>query len=176
MKRFSLFLLLIGFIIILVTLIKSNKYDNKSIDLNTWQKIEKFQILKTQISCSSSPWRKGIDRTAKMNVEYMYKYHNKIYYRNAQNVLSIYRITLLESCDDLKVKLENAWHQYNTDKVLSVYISSIGNESKFVIKENQFTFRKSLIALILFEAQGVILILVIILILTCLITLLRIRY
>ncbi|MDV4312303.1 hypothetical protein [Acinetobacter indicus] len=141
--------------------------------MSKWQKIEDFQILKTQISCSSSPWRKGIDRTATMNVEYMYRYHNKIYYRNAQDALSIYRITLLESCADLKIKLENAWQQYNTDKVLSVYISSIGNESRLVIKENHFTFRKSLMALILFEAQGVILILVIIFILTCLITLLR---
>ena len=157
MKKISLFLILIFVISILVTLIKSyNYYENKKyIDLNKWQKIEKFRILKTKTSCSSYPWQKGIDRTATMDVEYMYTYHNKIYYHNTQKALIIYRITLLESCSDLKIKLEKIWNQHNNDKALSIYISNKGDESRLLIKEQNFKFRKSLMALIFFESQGV---------------------
>lgn len=176
MKKISLFLLLIVFIIILVTLIKSNNYNKKNqIDFNNWKEIKSFKIVKTKISCSSAPWRKGIDRTATMNIEYMYKYHNKIYYHNAQDALSIYRVTLLESCSELKDKLKNIWDKYNADKALFVYVSNRGDESKLLIKENNFKFRQSLIALILLELQGVILILLVILVLTFLITLFKIR-
>ena len=87
----------------------------------------------------------------------------------------IYRITLLESCSDLKIKLEKIWNQHNNDKALSIYISNKGDESRLLIKEQNFKFRKSLMALIFFESQGVILILLIILVLICLITLFRIR-
>ena len=94
---------------------------------------------------------------------------------NTQKALIIYRITLLESCSDLKIKLEKIWNQHNNDKALSIYISNKGDESRLLIKEQNFKFRKSLMALIFFESQGVILILLIILVLICLITLFRIR-
>ena len=143
MKKISLFLLLIVFIIILVTSIKSNNYNKKNqIDFNNWKEIKSFKIVKTKISCSSTPWRKGIDRTATMNIEYMYKYHNKIYYHNAQDALSIYRVTLLESCSELKNKLKNIWDKYNADKALFLYVSNRGDESKLLIKKNDFNFRQ----------------------------------
>ena len=112
-----------------------------------------------EVYCSSEPWRRGIDRAAYRYIKYEYSFDKRKYIEENEKLFGVYRINLLDNCEKLKEKNEVLWNEYNKNNY-PLY-ANISN-SKILISNDLFKIGTSSFLSILFEIQGVIITLVIV--------------
>ncbi|UJA03189.1 hypothetical protein F9230_01740 [Acinetobacter johnsonii] len=162
MRNYKFYLMFILSTLILIIFITSSPLLKNKFFLMThsnWVKVNNFNIIETYTYCSSEPWRRGIDRAAYRYIKYEYSFDKRKYIGENEKLFGVYRINLLDNCEKLKEKNEVLWNEYNKNNYpLYVNISN----SKILISNNLFKIGTSLFLSILFEIQGVIITLVIV--------------
>ena len=162
MRNYKFYLMFILSILILIIFITSSPLLKNKFFLMThsnWVKVNNFKIIETYTYCSSEPWRRGIDRAAYRYIKYEYSFDKRKYIEENEKLFGVYRINFLDNCEKLKEKNEVLWNEYNKNNY-PLY-ANISN-SKILTSNDLFKIGTSSFLSILFEIQGVIITLVIV--------------
>lgn len=176
MKKIILYTIITLFLLIsasvLFLCIKSTFF---SFTHKNWIKLDKFEIIESEVYCSHKPFYRGINRAAYRNIKYRYIINKKFYYGSADKVFNYYRTSFFETCEVLKIKNTKLWNHHNKNNDISLYISKEKNIRKVYINENQVSLKTSWLSLIVLELQGIILTISALILFTFLYVLIRIR-
>lgn len=157
------FFLTLSFIFLTALIITSSYFIKSNFFIFThsnWIKINNFEILDYKVYCSSSPWRRGMDRSARGNVKIRYNYKNNIYEFKKNDFLVLYRLNFFENCNELKNRNISLFKEINKNNEFSVFISPKTKEAKVLILKKNLSFRNSWMINFILEIQLIIIVII----------------
>jgi hypothetical protein len=125
-----------------------------------WVNIKDYKIIDYKVYCSSRPWRRGMDRNARGDIKYEYKYKNSTYISEKEDFLVLYRLKIFENCSEMKNKNISIFNDINKNNEIKVFISPDTKKSKILITKKGLSFRNSWMINLILEIQLIILVLI----------------
>ena len=163
MKLFIKSSFILTFIFLIISTITSSHYIYSAIFKLThknWIKINDFQVIDYKVYCSSAPWRRGMDRSARGDLKFKYRYNNKIYTSEKEDFLVIYRLNIFENCNEIKSININTFNEIKKNNEIFFLISPNINKSKILITKKGLSFRSSWMINLFLEIQLIFFILI----------------
>ncbi|QNX86969.1 hypothetical protein [Acinetobacter seifertii] len=163
MKLFiKLLLSLVAIFIILLLVTSSFFLQSKFFELthSNWIEVKDYKIINYEVYCSSKPWRRGMERSARGDIRYQYTYQNKAYKSEEKDFLVVYRLMISESCDEMKEKNISIFNELKKNNEIKVFISTDLNRSTILITKKGLSFRNSWMMNLVLEIQLIFLVLI----------------
>ena len=165
----SLFFLLSIFLYTSIPVVKLKIFN---LTHSNWTEVKDFQILKSEINCSS-PWGRGGDKQATLEVSYKYNYRDQDYSSEKKEFYSVYKMYIFEHCSSLKEKSEDIFDEAIRTQSMQLWVKDNSpNKSELFLENKEFNYRLSWLSIFFSEIQGIILALVLLIIVYSVYTLL----
>lgn len=163
MKLFIKIILYFVFIFLILLIVTSSfNLQSKFFKLfhPDWVNIKDYKIIDYKVYCSSRPWRRGMDRNARGDIKYEYKYKNSTYISEKEDFLVLYRLKIFENCSEMKNKNISIFNDINKNNEIKVFISPDTKKSKILITKKGLSFRNSWMINLILEIQLIFLVLI----------------
>lgn len=163
MKLFiKIILSLLAIFLILLILTSSFNLQSKVFKLfhPEWVEVKDYKILDYNVYCSSKPWRRGMDRNARGDIKYQYRYRNTTYTSEKEDFLVVYRLFISENCDEMREQNISIFNEIKKNNEIKVFISLVAKKSKILIAKKGLSFRNSWMISLVLEIQLIILVLI----------------
>ena len=163
MKLFIKIILYFVFIFLILLIVTSSfNLQSKFFKLfhPDWVNIKDYKIIDYKVYCSSRPWRRGMDRNARGDIKYEYKYKNSTYISEKEDFLVLYRLKIFENCSEMKNKNISIFNDINKNNEIKVFISPDTKKSKILITKKGLSFKNSWMINLVLEIQLIFLVLI----------------
>jgi len=118
-----------------------------------WIQINSFKILKKDVVCSR--FSRGSDSFSKIIVIYEYFMGSERYVSRDDNVITIYRINVFDTCENLKYEILNFWDTYDKKNKIQLWVNKNNiTESKILMVDKNISLRLSKMSFYISEIQG----------------------